>query len=216
MSYLLRVQLPDRPGSLGALAVALGSVGADIVSLDVVERTREFAVDDLVVDMPQGALPDTLITAAEKLPGVRVDSIRPYADVLDTHRELELIDKVAMAPSERIQVLVDGAPRVLRVGWAAVVGSNEDGIYRVAASAGAPETRATELPWMPLEQAVELDPEADWVPEPWKQMATSLAAAPLGTKGLVLVLGRPGGPQFRPSEIARLGYLTGIIGTVLL
>src|SRR5690606_16086046 len=30
VSYLLRVQLPDRPGSLGALAMALGTVGADI------------------------------------------------------------------------------------------------------------------------------------------------------------------------------------------
>lgn len=79
MSYLLRVQLPDRPGSLGALAVALGSVGADILSLDVVERGDGFAIDDLVVDVEPGALPDTLITAAEHLPDVLVDSIRPYA-----------------------------------------------------------------------------------------------------------------------------------------
>ena len=42
-----------------------------------------------------------------------------------------------------------------------------------------------------------------------------LAAAPLGTTGRVLMLGRPGGPEFRPSEIARLGYLAGIIATVL-
>ena len=32
-SYLLRIELVDRPGSLGSLAVALGSVGADILSL---------------------------------------------------------------------------------------------------------------------------------------------------------------------------------------
>jgi hypothetical protein len=199
MSYLLRVQLPDRPGSLGALAVALGSVGADIISLDVVERTSDFAIDDLVVDMPHGSLPDTLLTAAERLPGVRVDSVRPYADVLDTHRELELIDQIAMAPSDRLQVLVDGAPRVLRVGWATVVGTGPDGDFRAAGSAGAPETYPATLPW-----------------KPWRQMATSLAAAPLGEKGLALVLGRPGGPQFRPSEVARLGYLAGIIGTILL
>ncbi|MDM2133999.1 amino acid-binding protein, partial [Mycobacteroides abscessus] len=37
-SYLLRLQLADRPGSLGSVAVALGTVGADILSLDVVER----------------------------------------------------------------------------------------------------------------------------------------------------------------------------------
>ena len=55
-SYLLRVQLEDRPGSLGSLAVALGSVGADILSLDVVERWSGYAVDDLVVELPAGAM----------------------------------------------------------------------------------------------------------------------------------------------------------------
>ncbi|EUA33943.1 putative amino acid-binding ACT domain protein [Mycobacterium xenopi 3993] len=53
-SYLLRVQLVDRPGSLGSLAVALGSVGADILSLDVVERASGYAIDDLVVELPPG------------------------------------------------------------------------------------------------------------------------------------------------------------------
>ena len=53
-SYLLRVELEDRPGTLGSLAVALGSVGADILSLDVVERGPGYAVDDLVVDLPAG------------------------------------------------------------------------------------------------------------------------------------------------------------------
>ena len=66
-SYLLRVQLADRPGSLGSLAVALGSVGADILSLDVVERATGYAIDDLVVELPPRGMPDTLITAAEAL-----------------------------------------------------------------------------------------------------------------------------------------------------
>ncbi|MGG7102826.1 ACT domain-containing protein [Rhodococcus sp. 24CO] len=215
MSYLLRVSLPDRPGSLGALAVALGSVGADILSLDVVERGDGFAIDDLVVDVEPGALPDTLITAAEHLPGVSVDSIRPYAGILDTHRELELIDSVATAQDDRLQVLVDGAPRVLRVGWSVIVDIGPQGAYRVVGSSGAPETHATEVPWMPLEKPAVLDGEAEWVPEVWRDMDTSLAAAPLGSGGRVLMLGRPGGPEFRPSEIARLGYLAGIIATVL-
>ncbi|WP_092800928.1 ACT domain-containing protein [Rhodococcus globerulus] len=215
MSYLLRVSLPDRPGSLGALAVALGSVGADILSLDVVERGDGFAIDDLVVDVEPGALPDTLITAAEHLPGVSVDSIRPYAGILDTHRELELIDSVATAKDDRLQVLVDGAPRVLRVGWSVIVDIGQQGAYRVVGSSGAPETHATEVPWMPLEKPAVLDGEADWVPEVWRNMDTTLAAAPLGSGGRVLMLGRPGGPEFRPSEIARLGYLAGIIATVL-
>ncbi|MGA9873265.1 MAG: ACT domain-containing protein [Rhodococcus sp. (in: high G+C Gram-positive bacteria)] len=215
MSYLLRVELPDRPGSLGSLAVALGSVGADILSLDVIERGDGYAVDDLVVDVPPGALPDTLITAAEKLHDVRVDSIRPYTGVLDTHRELELIDRVAAAKDDRLQVLVDGDPRVLRVGWSVVVAPGPHGGYRVVGSSGAPETRAENMPWMPLTHPASLDGDADWVPQVWRDMDTKIAAAPLGSTGIVLMLGRPGGPDFRPSEIARLGYLAGIVATVL-
>ena len=96
-SYLLRIELLDRPGSLGSLAVALGSVGADILSLDVVERSSGYATDDLVIELPLGAMPDTLITAAESLHGVRVDSVRPHTGLLEAHRELELLDHVAAA-----------------------------------------------------------------------------------------------------------------------
>ncbi|MBX5488376.1 MAG: amino acid-binding protein [Mycolicibacterium hassiacum] len=217
-TYLLRVQLEDRPGSLGALAVALGSVGADILSLDVVERGPGYAIDDLVVELPAGSMPDMLITAAEKLNGVYVDTIRPHTGLLEAHRELELIDHIAAAPTraDKLQVLVDEAPRVLRVGWCTVVvRRGESGPERIAGSQGAPETRAAELPWLPLERATALDGTADWVPELWREMDTTLAAAPLGDPNVAVVLGRPGGPGFRPSEVARLGYLAGIVATIL-
>ena len=216
-SYLLRVQLEDRPGSLGALAVALGSVGADILSLDVVDRGLGYAVDDLVIDLPTGAMPDMLITAAEKLNGVRVEAIRPHTGLLEAHRELELIDRVAAAGErpEKLQVLVDQAPRVLRVGWCTVVRFADGSPHRVVGSSGAPETQAATTPWMPLSQATALDATEEWVPQLWRDMDTTLAAAPLGEPTTALVLGRPGGPHFRPSEVARLGYLAGIVASIV-
>jgi hypothetical protein len=216
-SYLLRVQLEDRPGSLGSLAVALGSVGADILSLDVVERGTGYAVDDLVVELPQGAMPDMLITAAEQINGVYVDAIRPHTGLLEAHRELELIDHIAAADgkTKKLQVLADEAPRVLRVGWCTVVRLTESGPERIVGSHGAPETQAAETPWLPLDHAEALDGAADWVPQLWRDMATTLAAAPLGSSRTAVVLGRPGGPLFRPSEVARLGYLAGIVATIL-
>lgn len=216
-TYLLRVELEDRPGSLGSLAVALGTAGADILSLDVVERAPGYAVDDLVVELPPGAMPDMLITAAEQLKGVYVDSIRPHTGLLEAHRELELIDHVAAADGRqaRLQVLVDEAPRVLRVGWCTVTALTDSGPRRVVGSAGAPETLAAETPWLPIERAVALDDAAAWVPQVWRDMDTTLAAAPLGDAHTAVVLGRPGGPAFRPSEVARLGYLTGIIATII-
>ena len=216
-SYLLRVQLDDRPGSLGSLAVALGSVGADILSLDVVERASGYAIDDLVVELPAGAMSDTLITTAEKITGVYVDSIRPHTGLLEAHRELELIDHVAAGATRRdkLQVLVDEAPRVLRVGWCTVLQLTGSGLRQVAGGPGAPETQAESAPWLPLDSARALDGSADWIPRVWREMDTTLAAAPLGDPATAVVLGRPGGPAFRPSEVARLGYLTGIVATIV-
>ncbi len=216
-SYLLRIELEDRPGSLGSLAVALGSVGADILSLDVVERGAGYAVDDLVVDLPNGAMPDMLISAAEALRGVRVDTIRPHTGLLEAHRELELIDHVAAAGSRpaKLQVLVDEAPRVLRVGWCTVVRLTDAGPERVVGSPGAPETQAAATPWLPLDKPAALDGAAEWVPPLWRDMHTTLAAAPLCGPATAIVLGRPGGPEFRPSEVARLGYLAGIVAGLL-
>jgi len=114
-----------------------------------------------------------------------------------------------------MQVLADEAPRVLRVSWCTVVRLHDHGFERIVGSSGAPETVADSAPWLPLEHAVALDAAADWVPQLWRDMDTTLAAAPLGDPGCAVMLGRPGGPDFRPSEVARLGYLAGIVATIL-
>ncbi|WP_156623762.1 amino acid-binding protein [Mycobacterium sp. 852002-40037_SCH5390672] len=215
-SYLLRIELVDRPGSLGSLAVALGSVGADILSLDVVERSSGYATDDLVIELPHGAMPDTLITAAESLSGVRVDSVRPHTGLLEAHRELELLDHIAAADGKaaRLQVLANEAPKVLRVSWCTVLRSSDGELQRLSGSPGAPETKADSAPWLPIERAVTLDSSAEWVPKAWRDMDMTMVAAPLGDPDTAVVLGRPG-PEFRPSEVARLGYLAGIVATML-
>jgi len=218
VSFLLRVVLPDKPGSLGAVATALGNAGADILSVDVVERNRGLAVDDLAVELPSGRPPDVLITAAESVPGVEVESVRPHFGRLETHHELELIEEITGDPEHGMTLLAEGVPRIFRAGWALVAAREHGRSYRVAESSAAPETRAGDLPWLPLARATVIVPEAHWVPEPWTNLDTELAAAPIGPSGAraqALVVGRPGGPAFRPSELARLSHLAGIVTTVL-
>jgi hypothetical protein len=217
VSYLLRVVLPDKPGSLGAVATALGNAGADILGVTVVERSAGHAVDDLAVELPNGRPPDVLITAAESVPGVEVESVRPHSGLLETHHELELVEEITGDPARGLELLANGVPRIFRAGWALVAVREGTRSYRVAQSTAAPETIAGDLPWLPLARAIVIDPAVHWVPEPWSSLDTELAAAPFGTatQAQALVVGRPGGPVFRPSELARLTHLAGIVTTIL-
>jgi len=219
VSYLLRLVVPDKPGILGAVATALGTAGIDIVSVDVLERGNGVAVDDVVVELPVGRLPDSLITAAQAVPGVSVESLRPFAGPLDTHRELELLDALARsagAPPEPFlsaKLLAAELPRVFHSGWAVVLEAADPWVV-AAASDAAPAFEGLDLPWMPLHGPRLLPSEDDWLPERWQDMAIEMMAAPYGGPGCAVVLGRSGGPAFRRSELLRLAHLTGIATTV--
>jgi hypothetical protein len=217
VSYLLRLVVPDRPGILGAVATALGSAGVDIVSVDVLERGGGVAVDDIVVDLPAGRLPDSLITAAQAVEDVQVESLRPFAGPLDTHRELELLEALARAAEgTAAKLLAAELPRVFHSGWAVVLAARADGGAEVlAASDAAPGFEGVALPWLPLEGPRLLPSEDDWLPERWREMAIEMMATPYDGPAAAIVLGRSGGPPFRRSELLRLVHLTGIAATVV-
>ena len=215
MSYLLRLVVPDRPGTLGAVATALGNAGVDIVSLDVLERGNGFAVDDVVVELPHDRLPDSLITAAQGVPGVEVESLRPFAGPLDTHRELDLLEALSRSSQDSsVPLLAAELPRVFHSGWAVVLEPADDKARIVAVSDAAPSFDGLVLPWMPLKKPRLLPSDESWLPERWREMAIEMMAAPFGGQGCAVVLGRSGGPAFRRSELLRLNHMTGLAATV--
>jgi hypothetical protein len=213
VSYLLRIVLPDRPGTLGAVATALGAVGADILSLDVIERAPGQATDDIVVELPPDKLADSLVSAAATVPGVQVESIRPYAGQIDPHRELELLESLAARPGRPFEVLSDGVTRIFRAAWALVLAEPDDaGSSDVLAAGGAaPELDRLATPWWPPTPARALHPSADWAPPDWERLGTELAVAPLG--GAALLLGRPA-LRWLPAELLRLQHLAALAATV--
>jgi hypothetical protein len=215
VSFLIRVVLPDRPGALGAVASALGHAGADILSVDIVERSAGQATDDLVVELPSGRLPDSLVSAAASVPGVRVESIRPYAGVIDPFRELELLEKLAVSGDDAPAVLADGVCRLFRAGWALILQAPQnEGQPSVvlARSAAAPELNTLPSPWWPPSPGRTLEPDADWAPVDWVKLGTELAVVPLA--GNALLVGRPA-LRWLASEIIRLSHLASIAATVL-
>jgi hypothetical protein len=215
VSYLLRLVVPDRPGILGAVASAIGAAGIDIVSVDVLERGNGVAVDDVVVDLPADRLPDSLITAVRAVPDVEVETLRPFAGPLDTHRELDLLEALSRtAEDAAAKLLAAELPRVFHSGWAVVLSATTDGYEVTAASEAAPAFDGVDLPWMPIPGPRLLPSEDEWMPERWREMAVEMMAAPYGGPGCAVVVGRSGGPAFRRSELMRLAHLTGIATTV--
>ncbi|MSO43304.1 MAG: hypothetical protein EXQ76_03635 [Candidatus Planktophila sp.] len=72
--FRLNVAIPDRPGSLGLLASAIGAAGGDIRELVVLKSEGGRGFDDITVAVP-GSNPDDLIDLLNSIGGVEVISI---------------------------------------------------------------------------------------------------------------------------------------------
>jgi ACT domain-containing protein len=75
--FTLQVSLPDRPGSLGMLASAIGSAGADIRGLNVVKSEDGIGYDEITVAVP-GTDPSDLVEILNSIGGVDVLSVEPF------------------------------------------------------------------------------------------------------------------------------------------
>jgi hypothetical protein len=74
--FQLKISLPDRPGSLGTIASAIGAAGCDIRSLSVRESNDGLGYDDILVAVP-GTDPTDLVDVLSSIGGVTVISIDP-------------------------------------------------------------------------------------------------------------------------------------------
>lgn len=93
-TYLLRLWLPDRPGALGAVASRLGSVGADVVGIEILERGADRAVDELLVRLPDTARTELLLSELAEVDGVAVEDLREVPEAR-AERGVELLELLA-------------------------------------------------------------------------------------------------------------------------
>jgi ACT domain-containing protein len=72
--FRLEISLPDRPGSLGLLASAIGAAGADIRELTVIKSEGGRGYDEVTVAVP-GSDPTDLVNVLGAIGGVEVISV---------------------------------------------------------------------------------------------------------------------------------------------
>ncbi len=203
--FLVRLALPDRPGSLGAVATAMGTVGADINAVEIVEKYEGYAVDDFMVELPSGVLADSLVSVCTAIEGVEVLWLSHYPEQWGLQSDVDVLNHMTEYPERAEEILTLESPEVFRVTWAALVDRerrqvlvktdlapdlDEDGI---AALGPLNEVRDDELP-------------NGWLPG-WTE--TMIAVAPFRSSASIVVA-RRGGPEFLPSELARLRHLAAL------
>jgi hypothetical protein len=196
MPFLLRVELPDVPGSLGRLATAIGEAGGDIEAIEIVEKRHDgTALDDVMLETD--AMPDSIVSACNALDDVRVVWISRYAAGSNIVLDLEAVEEITAKPQEAVERLVDMLPNVFRVDWGARLHRAKGLVH---GSTAAPE----ELEFIEIEGPTRVEDGDD---------ETLLAAARLDGNEII-VIGRHGGPEFLDSEIARLGHLVGLAQSI--
>jgi hypothetical protein len=200
-NYLIRVQLPDRPGALGAVASRIGSVGGDVVSIDILQRDNGAVVDELGVGLAGDHLLGLLRDEILEVDGVIIETLRAVDGPLpDRHAELldiatELF--VQTSPDALLDHLAGRVRRSLAADFAAIIDADTT---RVTASHGEPpsdeDLRAMAL-WAvaPLSSPVGADETGSGSPDE----SPGVAAAEMVRAGVVLVVGRTA-PVLRSRE----------------
>jgi len=198
MPYLIRVELPDVPGSLGRVASTIGEAGGDIEAIEIVEKRDGYAVDDVLLEIPPGTMPDSIVSACSVLDGVSVLWINRYAAGGNLFLDLEVVEALTEDPATARDRLVDLLPIAFRVDWAARVRRSGDGVEVVHATDASP----TEFDIDGITAPTRLAGDDTYVD----------CAAPFGDD--VVLMGRRGGPEFLDSELARLEHLLGLAITI--
>ena len=192
-NYLIRLRLPDRPGALGAVASRIGSVGADVVSIDVLQRDRGVVIDELGVGLAGDHLIDLLRDEILEVDGVTIESIRGlegpvpdrYAELLDVATALF----EQSSPSDLLEQLVVRVRRSLSATFAVVLDTSTGAI--VASNGELPEVEK-------LAAMVKLvEPVGDQAEGPppigvdaVTDEAPAVAVSAMARAGSVLVVGR--------------------------
>lgn len=199
MPFLLRVLLPDVPGSLGRVATAIGMAGGDIEAIEIVEKRDDgTVVDDVLLEVAEGTMPDSVVSACSGIDGVEVLWISRYPAGGSLVMDLEAVEALTSSPAEAYDKLVDLLPATFRVDWAVR-------LHRARGVVHATSAAPDDLEFVEIESPVRLEMPDDDV--------TLYAAARLDGNEVV-VMGRQGGPEFADSEIARLGHLCGLAVTI--
>ena len=205
LHLVARVWIPDRPGALGLVASRIGAVGADIVGIDVLERSPTIAIDEFAILLPRGDLETLLVREIEQVDGATVEECREVREFPDARTDaLMSAERLCAAPDRAalLHVLADDLRAEFAADWTAVLRSG-----RLVARSGTSVPDESTL--------VTLDAHITDLSTVSAGFAglDDLVAAPIPGVDSLLIASRPGHP-FRVRELRQMLALARITDLV--
>ena len=218
-TYVLRLWLPDIPGTLGRVAAAIGQADGDVIGIEILERGAGMAIDELIVALPtHGSTPsdeeryeelniEKLISCVSQVEGVAVEDVhrvaqdRPDQSVL----ALDTAARIMETPQdERTEATCELVRDMLEADWCTVVPNGAQS--PLAVSGDVPD-----LPWVMafLGGISHLASDAQHEHTP-----ADVAWAPLDLLDAAVVVGRQRG-AFRLRERQHLTLIARIVSSAL-
>jgi hypothetical protein len=196
-TFLVRIELPDRPGALGAVASRIGAVRGDVVSIEIIRRQDGRALDEFVVELADADHVPLLLVEIAEVDGVSVEAVHPVS-VGVTDQRLDAYDTAAAILEERaphgvLSTLASRTCHELDASWVAIIDGEN---HMVIAAAGQPPP----APWLTahIRESTRVSPDGG-----------DIAWVHLAAWDLNLVVGRPTWPfgardRGRLTALARL------------
>ena len=218
-TYVLRLWLPDIPGTLGRVAAAIGQADGDVIGIEILERGAGMAIDELIVALPtHGSTPsdeeryeelniEKLISCVSQVEGVAVEDVhrvaqdRPDQSVL----ALDTAARIMETPQdERTEATCELVRDMLEADWCTVVPNGAQS--PLAVSGDVPD-----LPWVMafLGGISHLASDAQHEHTP-----ADVAWAPLDLLDAAIIVGRQRG-AFRLRERQHLTLIARIVSSAL-
>ncbi|MFZ9157191.1 MAG: hypothetical protein ACO230_03765 [Ilumatobacteraceae bacterium] len=205
-TVVMRLWLPDLPGTLGRVAAAIGRANGDVIGIEILERGAGMAIDELTVMLPDGATSDALIDEVSDVEGVAVEDVhevaadRPDQSVL----ALDVAARIMEAPAtSRAAIACELVREMLESDWCVILSDQES--VPLATSGDVPD-----LAWLAAfidgASHLSIDDAHEYTP-------SDMAWAPLALDGSTIVSGRSKG-AFRLRERRHLTLIARIIGSV--
>jgi malate dehydrogenase (oxaloacetate-decarboxylating) len=112
-SFIVRLQIANRPGMLGRVASAIGDAGGDIGAVDLVETTRDRTERDITVKARDNVHAQQIVSRLRQVTGVRIGSISDRTFLMHLGGKIEIRNKVPIRTRDDLSMAY--TPGVARV-----------------------------------------------------------------------------------------------------